>query len=155
MVIDATAGLGHDASLIACMGWQVIGIERDPFLAAALDLSLRDATRCDELQVMLSGRLEFRCGDATTMLPTMEADVVYLDPMFTARRKQSALPKKPAQILQALVDPGDDEALLAAARTQADRVVVKRPTGGPPIAEPDLVFPGRLVRYDVYLSSRQ
>ena len=155
VVIDATAGLGHDASLLACMGWQVIGIERDPFLAAALDLSLRDAARCDELQDMLSGQLEFHCGDATSMLPTMEADVVYLDPMFTGRRSRSALPKKPAQVLQALVDPGDDQTLLAAARDRATRVVVKRPSDGPAIAEPDLIFPGRQVRYDVYLGARQ
>lgn len=161
-VIDATAGLGHDAALIACMGWQVIGIERDPFLAAVLDVSLRDAARCDALQAMLDGRLAFHCADATETLPTMEADVVYLDPMFTGRRSRSALPKKPAQVLQALTippknshgtprTPEDDEALLAIARAAAPRVVVKRAADGPAIAPPDLVFAGRQVRYDVYL----
>jgi 16S rRNA (guanine1516-N2)-methyltransferase len=150
-VIDATAGFGHDASLLACMGWRVTAIERDAFLAAAARLSLQDAARCEDLRVMLEGRLSVRHGDATAMLPGMAADVVYLDPMFVGRRKRSALPKKPAQTLQALVDVGGDDSLLAAARACADRVVVKRPIDGPLLAEPNLVFKGRLVRYDVYL----
>jgi 16S rRNA (guanine1516-N2)-methyltransferase len=154
-VVDATAGLGHDASLLACMGWRVTAIERDPFLAVALDLSLRDADRCGDLHAMLEGRLDFRHGDAIEMLPSLEADVVYLDPMYTGRRMRSALPRKPAQVLQALAQVGDDAVLLAAARARADRVVVKRPMDGPSITEPDLVFKGRLVRYDVYLGSGQ
>ncbi len=153
-IIDATAGLGHDACLLACMGWRVTAIERDPFIAAMLTLARDDAVRCDELWAVLRNGLTIRTGSAETILTGLESqpDVIYLDPMFTERRKGSALPKKPAQVLQALAAPGDDAALLAAARQVADRVVVKRPAGGPSISEPpDLEFKGRLVRYDVYL----
>jgi 16S rRNA (guanine1516-N2)-methyltransferase len=155
VVVDATAGFGHDASRLACMGWDVIGIERDKFLSAVLKLSLEDVTRCDDLQTLLSGRLRFIHGDATTVLNTLNPDVVYLDPMFTPRKKRSALPKKPAQILQALAKPSDDQNLLCVAQSVAPRVVVKRPIDGPSIVEPHLVFKGRLVRYDVYLNMNE
>jgi 16S rRNA (guanine1516-N2)-methyltransferase len=151
-IVDATAGFGHDASRLACMGWDVIGIERDPFLSTALKLSLEDVSRCAGLQSLLAGRLTFLHGDSITLLTTKSPDVVYLDPMFTARKKRSALPKKPAQVLQAIASIGDDQTLLSVARSVSPRVVVKRPIDGPPIAEPHLVFKGRLVRYDVYLN---
>jgi 16S rRNA (guanine1516-N2)-methyltransferase len=134
------------------MGWDVIGIERDPFLSTALKLSLEDVSRCAGLQSLLAGRLTFLHGDSITLLTTKSPDVVYLDPMFTARKKRSALPKKPAQVLQAIASIGDDQTLLSVARSVSPRVVVKRPIDGPPIAEPHLVFKGRLVRYDVYLN---
>ena len=35
-VVDATAGLGHDAVLLACMGYDVIAVERSPIVAALL-----------------------------------------------------------------------------------------------------------------------
>jgi 16S rRNA (guanine1516-N2)-methyltransferase len=93
-----------------------------------------------------------KCGDAIELIQNYTPDVIYLDPMFSARRKSSALPKKPAQVLQALAVAGGEAKLLAAARRSVGRVVVKRPQDGPPIeADPTLVFSGRLVRYDVYL----
>ena len=153
-VIDATAGLGHDAALLACMGWRVTAIERDPFLATLLELSRADAERDPELWSTLASGLEVCRGDATRRLVSMRADVVYLDPMYATRRKSSALPRKPAQVLQAIASPSDDAALLQAAQQAASRVVVKRPSDGPPIqADPDLTFSGRLVRYDVYLEA--
>ncbi|MDP7029676.1 MAG: class I SAM-dependent methyltransferase [Phycisphaerales bacterium] len=153
-VIDATAGLGHDAALLACMGWNVTAIERDPFIATMLELSKEDAARDPDLWEILASGLSVCRGDAAEMLGELSADTVYLDPMFTARRKSSALPKKPAQVLQALASESDDAALLHAGLKAAPRVVVKRPSDGPPILEsPDLVFAGRLVRYDVYLAS--
>jgi 16S rRNA (guanine1516-N2)-methyltransferase len=154
-IIDATAGLGHDACLLACMGWRVMAIERDPFIAMMLTIAHRDATRCAALGKILSDGMTIQPGSAAPILQSLPTrpDVVYLDPMF-ALRKGSALPRKPAQILQALAEAGGDEALFDASCRAADRVVVKRPTGGPPIArDPDLIFKGRLVRYDVYLNT--
>jgi 16S rRNA (guanine1516-N2)-methyltransferase len=155
-IVDATAGLGHDACLLACMGWKVTAIERDPFIATMLSIAHHDAVRCAELWSVLRDGLTIRSGSAEAILESLDPrpDVVFLDPMFCAKRRGSALPKKPAQVLQALAEVGEDEPLLTAARRAADRVVVKRPTGGPPIVgDPDLVFKGRLVRYDVYLAA--
>ena len=151
-ILDATAGLGHDAALFACMGWTTLAIERDPFIATLLAISREDARRNDDLWSRLELNLTTKCGDAIELIQDYTSDVIYLDPMFSARRKSSALPKKPAQVLQALAVAGGDTKLLAAARQKAGRVVVKRPHDGPPIEpDPTLVFGGRLVRYDVYL----
>lgn len=151
-VLDGTAGLGHDAALLACMGWTILAIERDPFIATLLAISRDDARRSDDLWSRLETNLTTMCGDAVELVQLHTPDVIYLDPMFSARRKSSALPKKPAQVLQALTVAGGDAELLAAARGGASRVVVKRPHDGPPIeSDPTLVFSGRLVRYDVYL----
>ncbi|MDG1838312.1 MAG: class I SAM-dependent methyltransferase [Phycisphaerales bacterium] len=151
-ILDATAGLGHDAALLACMGWTTLAIERDPFIATLLAISRDDARRCDDLWSRLETNLTIKCGDAIELIQNYTPDVIYLDPMFSARRKSSALPKKPAQVLQALAAAGGEAKLLAAARRSVSRVVVKRPQDGPPIeADPTLVFNGRLVRYDVYL----
>lgn len=152
-VVDATAGLGHDACLLACMGWQVTAIERDPFIACMLQIAVEDVQRHPELQSRIADRLTVKHGDAEVLLEASHADVIYLDPMFTGRRRKSALPKKPAQLLQALAEPSDDEKLLASARSTAHRVVVKRPSDIDPIGmSPDLIFEGRQVRYDVYLN---
>ena len=153
-VVDATAGLGHDACLLACMGWQVTAIERDPFIACMLRASVEDARRHAELWDRMGDWLEVRVGDAESILESCSPDVVYLDPMYTARRKKSALPRKPAQLLQALATASDDEALLQAALRSAPRVVVKRPNDGEPIGgTPTTAFAGRQVRYDVYLTA--
>ena len=129
-----------------------LAIERDPFIATLLAISREDARRNDDLWSRLELNLTTKCGDAIELIQNHTSDVIYLDPMFSARRKSSALPKKPAQVLQALAVAGGDIKLLAAARQKAGRVVVKRPHDGPAIEpDPTLVFSGRLVRYDVYL----
>jgi 16S rRNA (guanine1516-N2)-methyltransferase len=159
-VVDATAGLGHDACLLACMGWKVVAIEQDPFIATLLKLSVTDAHRAADLSATLSENLQVVCGDAAIELAKIPSpDVVYLDPMFEITRG-SALPRKPAQLLQTLAPKPDcgsshnTQTLFASATSAAHRVVVKRPRGGPPLKDdPALVFGGRLVRYDVYLST--
>ena len=154
-IVDATGGFGHDAALLACMGWHVHCIERHRLLAALLEMALADAYERPELAGALGNRLVVQHGDASDLLHKIDPppDVVYLDPMFEPR-KGSALPKKPAQLLQRITSGAYDNAseLLAVARDVAHRVAVKRPADGPPLApDPDLSFAGRLVRYDVYL----
>ncbi|MCH2135411.1 MAG: class I SAM-dependent methyltransferase [Phycisphaerales bacterium] len=155
-VIDVTAGLGHDAALLACMGWTVTCVERVPVLAAMLNLAMVESARNHDLDRHLGGRLNVVAGDSIDLLRSgaLKGDVIYLDPMFEpGTRKGSALPKKPAQLLQRIAGADVDSVeLLAHARACARRVVVKRPDGGPPLdPNPDLVFKARLVRYDVYL----
>lgn len=155
-IIDATAGLGHDACLLACMGWCVDAIERDPFVGCLLELAIQDALPVDDLSDILQHNLHVHIGDACSYITEQQQlDVVYLDPMFEMTRG-TALPRKPAQILQSLVDhnDGDGLSLFEVARARARRVVVKRPRKGPPLGPaPHLQFEGRQVRYDVYLAN--
>jgi len=145
LVVDATAGLGGDCLLIATLGCAVVAIERHPVLWALLD----DALGGD------GGPVRVLLGDARDLLPGLDPapDVVYLDPMFPARRKRSARPRKEARALRALAGDDDDAAsLLATARACAlRRVVVKRPREAPPLAGDAVAsHAGKLVRYDVY-----
>jgi 16S rRNA (guanine1516-N2)-methyltransferase len=106
----------------------------------------------------LADRFEIINADAREVLHggSISPDAIYIDPMFPPKRKASALAKKEIRMVRRIV--GDDEdasELLAVARRHAPRVVVKRPTAAPPLADkPAMSIAGKLVRYDVYLAPR-
>lgn len=153
-VADATAGLGRDSFVLADLGCRVTMFERSPVVFALLRDGLRRGLASDNPRVAEAcGRLQLQSGEFEAQSHGRRFDVVYLDPMFPARRK-SARVKKEMWIFQQLLEgessPGLLEAALAAAR---HRVVVKRPARAPALAgrEPAFVLPGKTVRFDVYL----
>ncbi len=157
-VLDATAGLGRDAFLLACLGCRVVAVERSPILAALVRDGLARATQVQDarLQAVL-GRLSLVEADSREyMLRLSDADrpdVIYLDPMYPARTK-SALGKKEFRVLGRLVgDDPDARELLDIARSVArKRVVVKRPRHAPPLAPSRAVqYESTRIRYDAYL----
>lgn len=153
-VVDATAGLGRDAALLAGMGFKVLAIERSPIMFALLEDGLRRAHTEPRAQAVIGDRLTIVRDDALTMLPTLDPppDAILIDPMFPPKRKASALAKKDIRLVRAVVGvDADAAALLGVARQTARRVIVKRADDGPPLAsDPTLVIPGKTVRYDVY-----
>ncbi len=158
-VFDVTAGLGQDALLLACLGYNVTAIERSPVIAALLRDGVARAHQNSQSRLALGGRLTVITADARDVLPTIypRPDVVYMDPMFPPKRKRSALAKKSLRVLRDLV--GDDEDALElfeiCRRHAANRVVVKRPDHVPPLfANPTTSYEGKLVRYDVYIANR-
>ena len=151
--VDCTAGLGEDALLLAAAGFSVTLIERDPAIAALLADAIERA--CDDPRLaQIAGRMRPVVGDAVDALPQLgfTPDVVFLDPMFPAKRKDAATNKK-LQIFQLLEKPcEDEEALLSAALSVRPRkVVVKRPLKGPALAgaKPSSSLRGKVVRYDI------
>lgn len=136
-VVDATAGLGRDAFVLACLGCWVRMFERHPVVAALLEDGLRRAYADPELGPWLAPRLTLHHGSSLSALAQLHPapDVVYLDPMFPHRQK-SALVKKEMRLFQLLVGADEDaDGLLAPARALAlRRVVVKRPDYAPPLA---------------------
>ncbi len=155
-VLDATAGLGRDAFVLADLGCSVRLVERSPVIAALLRDGLRRAAAEPELAPIVD-RMTLIEGDAKTYLATLadtdRPDVVYLDPMYPHRTK-SALVKKEMRVFRAVVgeDP-DAPGLLAAALTCARRrVVVKRPRLAPSLEgpKPTTVIEGKTTRFDVY-----
>lgn len=150
-VLDATAGLGRDAFVLAGLGAKVWMLERHPVVR----LLLRDGLE--------RGRAQ-SCGSCANMslvdgslldadLNVPEPDVVYLDPMFPERRTRSAV-KKDMALFHELVGSDDDaDALLEPALTVAKRrVVVKRPRIAPVLAgrEPTYALSGKSSRFDIY-----
>ena len=153
-VLDATAGFGGDAALLAMMGFEVLAVERAPVVAVLLEDGLARSLLDPEARGALGDRLRVQWSQAADVLEQQGPfDTVYLDPMFPPRRKRSALPKKNLQFLRELLGPDPDVAdLLARARERCHRVVVKRPAdAGPIAADVSLAQAGKLVRYDVYI----
>ncbi|AIR84582.1 MULTISPECIES: 16S rRNA (guanine(1516)-N(2))-methyltransferase RsmJ [Erwiniaceae] len=136
-VIDATAGLGRDAFVLAALGCRVRMLERHPVVAALLDDGLRRGYEDAEIGGWLRERLTLLHVVSQQALSdiTPAPDVVYLDPMYPHRQK-SAMVKKEMRVFQSLVGADDDaDALLEPARRLAKkRIVVKRPDYAPPLA---------------------
>ena len=158
-VLDATAGLGRDSFVLADLGCRVLLCEREPVLVEMLRAALVNAASGDDPWLRgVVARMRLLPGDAASV-PAAElagVDVIYLDPMFPAREKSSAV-KKEMALLQRLLAGGPKsrsaEALLAwALQQEVARVVVKRPARAPVLGgrAPSHELSGRAVRYDVY-----
>nr|WP_258801612.1 class I SAM-dependent methyltransferase [Halomonas sp. DQ26W] len=158
-VVDATAGLGRDAFVLASLGSRVLMIERVAAIHALLEDALARACS-DAGTVEIVQRLTLVYGDATRHLAELVAacgvapQVVHLDPMFPHREK-SALVKKEMRLFRLLAGDDDDAPRLleAALDVATHRVVVKRPRKAPPIAgpAPRHVIEGKTSRYDLYV----
>lgn len=156
-VIDATAGLGRDAFVLATLGCSVTLVEQSPILHALLEDGLQRAALDAETRP-ITRRMTLVCADARNYLKELPAsdrpDAVYLDPMYPHRDK-SARVKKEMQLLQQLLgtDQHGAELLQVARRAIRQRVVVKRPSkagwlGG---EQPAFHLASPNTRYDVYL----
>ncbi|WP_333607476.1 class I SAM-dependent methyltransferase [Arsukibacterium sp.] len=155
-VLDATAGLGRDALVLASLGASLTLVERNPAVAALLFDGLRRAQQHAELSELLA-RMRLRHTSALEALAdSPPVDVVFLDPMFPPRDK-SALVKKEMRAFHDVVGRDDDaDALLAPALKLAQkRVVVKRPGYADFLAgaKPTMSVSGKNNRFDVYVNS--
>lgn len=159
-VVDATAGLGQDSFLLACLGCRVTAIERSPIMGALLQDGLSRALKAGDAKLRsVVERIELVVADARHWLrglPESDApDAVYMDPMYPARRK-AALPTRKMRLCRLLVGDDPDAAdLLDAARRLGCRVAVKRHRFAPPLAaDIAATIRGTAVRYDIYLTPR-
>ncbi|MEM6988361.1 MAG: class I SAM-dependent methyltransferase, partial [Pseudomonadota bacterium] len=129
-VVDATAGVGTDAFVLASLGCDVTLIERLPEAAEALRSALAEATEHAETADIIA-RMALIEGDAIDLLQHWRQplpDVVYLDPMYPRTKHKSANAKSMHRLQQLAGPDTDSEQLLAAALGVATkRVVVKRP----------------------------
>ena len=159
-VLDATAGLGKDAYLLATAGCAVHMLERNRIIHALLRDGLLRASQSTDSNVRAAVELMqlslISLAQFATTAPSF--DVVYLDPMFPSRRK-SAQVKKDMFILQKFFeesesDAEDSDMLIDALAIARHRVVVKRPLRAPDIAGkvPTFRLAGRSSRYDVYIT---
>lgn len=156
-VIDATAGLGRDAFVLAAVGCKVLLVERNPIVAALLEDGLNRAYQDLEIGEFMQERMILAdVRNISQLDPKLQfADVVYLDPMYPHKQK-SALVKKEMRVFQHLVGADlDSDDFFAPAKTLArKRVVVKRPDYAPFLAEqkPDFSQVTKNHRFDIYLS---
>lgn len=174
-LLDATAGLGHDALLLAHLGANVTLVERHPVLFTLLETQLQHAKE-DYFLNHTAQRIQLIFDDAQHLLQQFEQqqrtfDVVYLDPMFPQRNQNTqkkAQVKKQMQVLHYLLedDSIDDtlqnphhldlgDALLNLAQKISPRVIVKRPKYAIFLnnQEPQHQWLGESSRFDAYFQS--
>lgn len=153
MAIDATAGLGEDSLILAAAGYNVTLLEHNPVIADLLEDALQQAA-ADPALSEIAGRMHLVRADSIAFMSEFEGpspDLIYLDPMFPEKQKNSLTGKK-LQMFQMLEIPcGNEEQLLQAALDlQPKRIVIKRPLKGPHLAgrKPSYAITGKTVRYD-------
>jgi len=148
-VIDATAGWGCDACMLAMRAKQVVMIEQHKVIHWLLADSMQ------RLSEPFMERVRLVHADANVWLSTYKepVDVIYLDPMYPERNKR-ALSHKGMQVAQFLVNSATDSFSLlnTALQVARYRVVVKRPIWAGALADnkPDFIYRGSRCRYDVY-----
>lgn len=151
-IIDATAGWGRDAAILASFGAEVLMLERHPIMAALLTDALAHRDELDKQQM----RLSLKRSDAYSYLNNLSKDeypdVIYIDPMHPERNK-SALVKKDMQALQQMIGVDDDalELIKLAVSRVKQKVVVKWPQKVKSLLAANSCIEGKTVRFDIYL----
>lgn len=155
-ILDATAGFGQDAFILASLGCEVLMLERSPIIHALLQDALR---RAKEAQCTVIDRLTLVNCQSINYLKSLATqpkdkhpDVIYLDPMYSFSRR--TLPNKAAFILREIVGKDEDAARLlkAALACYPKRVVLKQPRLGQQLlmVKPPLQLIGKSTRFDVF-----
>jgi 16S rRNA (guanine1516-N2)-methyltransferase len=131
-VVDATAGLGRDAFLLAALGAEVVLVERVPAVAHLIAEGLERAREAGAHYAEIVGRMRLLEGDARALLPGLAPEVVLVDPMHPPRGN-SALVKQEMRRLRELVgeDPDARELIEVALAAASNRVVLKWPAHAP------------------------
>jgi 16S rRNA (guanine1516-N2)-methyltransferase len=154
-IVDATAGLGRDAFLLAALGAEVVLIERSPEIHALLAEGMARAQAADAAHAAIIARMTLLLGDARELLPGLAPEVVLVDPMHPPRGN-SALVKQEMRILRDIVgaDPDAFELMQVALATASRRVVLKWPLRAPSLPglrPPSHQITGKSTRYDVFM----
>ena len=155
MIVDATAGLGRDAFLLASLGAEVTLIERSPEMQDLLVDGLERARKAGGDVAEVVSRMTLLHGDARDLLDGLSPEVVLVDPMHPAR-KNSALVKQEMRLIREIVGTDEDaaELMTVALATARKRVVLKWPLRADPmdgIGAPSHQITGKSTRYDVYM----
>lgn len=155
MIVDATAGLGRDAFLLASLGAQVTLIERSEEMHSLLVQGMKRAIAEGGAFREIIGRMTLLKGDAKDLLPDLSAEAILIDPMHPPRKK-SALVKRELRQVRAIVGTDDDAADLVrvALKSARNRVVLKWPAKADPIdgiQKCSHRIDGKSTRYDVFM----
>lgn len=156
MIVDATAGLGRDAFLLASLGAQVILIERSEKMHSLLVLGMKQAVQEGGEFRDIIGRMTLLKGDAKDLLPDLAAEAILIDPMHPPR-KNSALVKRELRQVREIVGTDDDavDLMRVALRSARNRVVLKWPAKAEPIQgiQPcSHQIIGKSTRYDIFMA---
>jgi|TARA_B110001452_G_C15088506_1_gene379765 16S rRNA (guanine1516-N2)-methyltransferase len=156
-VVDATAGLGYDAFILASLGANVTLIERSEIIYDLLGKALTEALNFGGEVSNIVKRMDLIFGDSKDILPKLEPEVVLIDTMYKERKK-SALVKNNMRLVREIVGPDSDylELVHVALNQARNRVVIKLPRYSDenknykPYSHQIL---GKSIRYDVHMNT--
>ena len=154
-IIDATAGLGYDAFILASLGADVTLIERSEKIHQLLKDGLKEAKEYGGYISTIANRMHLIFGDSKNIIPQLSPEVILVDTMYEDRKK-SALVKNNMRLVREIVGPDLDqiELIKIAIETAQNRVVVKQPRYAETrdeITKYSHQILGRTIRYDVYM----
>jgi 16S rRNA (guanine1516-N2)-methyltransferase len=157
-IIDATAGLGRDAFILASVGCHVTMIERNPKIFAMLAEAVAAEKAKDNGLAAVLDRMTLLHGDAKALLPSLSADIIVIDPMHP-ERKSSALTKIDLRLLREVVGGNADASLLVqiALTCKCEKVILKWPAQADALEglpKPNHSIIGRTTRYDVFVKGQ-
>ena len=155
-IVDATAGLGYDAFILASLGANVTLIERSKIMHDLLQDGISEAERFGGEIGKIISRMNLIFGDSKFILPDLLPEVILIDTMYKDRKK-TALVKNDMRLVRDIVGSDSDYIqLIDVALNQAsNRVVIKQPRYADQI---DNIKPyshqilGKTIRYDVYMT---
>lgn len=157
-IVDATAGLGRDAFLLASLGAQVTLIERSATMHELLADGLERARKEGGRYAETVARMTLLHGDSCVLLPELKPQVVLVDPMHPPRGNTALVKKEMRQIRDIVGTDPDALQLMQAALEHAQyRVVLKWPLRGDPLPKlpkPSHQILGKSTRYDVFVKAK-
>jgi 16S rRNA (guanine1516-N2)-methyltransferase len=157
-IVDATAGLGRDAFLLASLGARVTLVERSKTMHDLLAEGLKRARVQGGRYAETVARMTLIHGDSCALLPQLNPQVVLVDPMHPPRGN-TALVKKEMRLIREIVgtDPDALQLMQIALETARNRVVLKWPLRAesmPELPKPSHQILGKSTRYDVFVKAK-
>ena len=155
-IIDATAGLGYDAFILASLGANVTLIERSEKIYDLLKAAISEAKLHGGEISKIVNRMNLLFGDSKDILPNIAPEVILIDTMYK-NRKKSALVKNDMRLVREVVGSDSDhvELINVALNNASKRVVIKQPRYAETldnIKGCSHQILGKTIRYDVYVT---
>ena len=155
-IIDATAGLGYDAFILASLGANVTLIERSEKIYDLLKAAISEAQLYGGEISKIVNRMNLLFGDSKDILPNIAPEVILIDTMYKDRKK-SALVKNDMRLVREVVGSDSDhvELINVALNNASKRVVIKQPRYAETldnIKGCSHQILGKTIRYDVYIT---
>ena len=155
-IIDATAGLGYDAFILASLGANVTLIERSEKIYDLLKSAISEAQLYGGEISKIVNRMNLLFGDSKDILPNIAPEVILIDTMYKDRKK-SALVKNDMRLVREVVGSDSDhvELINVALNNASKRVVIKQPRYAETldnIKGCSHQILGKTIRYDVYVT---
>ncbi|MEL4071256.1 class I SAM-dependent methyltransferase [Ochrobactrum sp. GPK 3] len=157
-IVDATAGLGRDAFLLASLGARVTLIERSEKMHALLADGLARAAAEGGQYAETVARMTLLHGDSCELLPDLKPQAILVDPMHPPRGNTALVKKEMRQIREIVgTDPDAEKLMQVALEAALNRVVLKWPLRAEPMAglrTPSHQILGKSTRYDVFVKAK-